>query len=165
MDEHCCEDMRREAARVCEQHADRFDCPDCLVHYSPKFREYGLIIHDAGTSFLASNSARGAGRSSPSRCGTVGSKNCGRWAMTTRGTKTYRMPTARMHGIVTVTLTSTRLQHQQGSCSQVTLVRRSSLSAWVSRTSANDHAQRAWPWPMPAERGECVRKAPLGRGL
>jgi len=46
----CCEDMRREVERVCDQHPDRHDCPDCLVAYSPKFREYGLIIHDGGSS-------------------------------------------------------------------------------------------------------------------
>jgi hypothetical protein len=50
MNTHCCEDMRREVERVCEQHPDRFDCPDCLVQYSPQFREYGLIVHDGGTA-------------------------------------------------------------------------------------------------------------------
>jgi hypothetical protein len=47
---HCCDHMQREVQRQCEQHPDRFDCPDCLVHYSAKFREYGLIIHDGGDS-------------------------------------------------------------------------------------------------------------------
>lgn len=49
---HCCKDMLREASRVCDQHPDRYECPDCLVHYSPQFREYGLIIHDGGTAKL-----------------------------------------------------------------------------------------------------------------
>jgi hypothetical protein len=44
--------MQREAERVCDQHPDRFDCPDCLIAYSPKFREYGLIIHDGGRSSI-----------------------------------------------------------------------------------------------------------------
>jgi hypothetical protein len=52
MSEHCCEDMRREVERVCDQHPDRHDCPDCLVQYSPKFREYGILVHDGGTSHL-----------------------------------------------------------------------------------------------------------------
>jgi hypothetical protein len=52
MEQHCCEDLRREAERTCDQHPDRFACPDCLIHYSPKFREYGLIVHDGGTSFI-----------------------------------------------------------------------------------------------------------------
>ena len=47
---YCCDDMRSEAERVCDQHADRFDCPDCLIHYSPKFREYGLIVHNGGSA-------------------------------------------------------------------------------------------------------------------
>lgn len=47
---HCCDDMRREAERVCDRHPNRFDCPDCLVCYSPKFREWGLIVHDGGSS-------------------------------------------------------------------------------------------------------------------
>jgi hypothetical protein len=47
---HCCDEMRRQFERVCDQHPDRFDCPDCFVHYSPKFREYGLIVHDGGSS-------------------------------------------------------------------------------------------------------------------
>lgn len=44
--------MRREAERSCDQHPNQFDCPDCLIHYSSKFREYGLIIHDGGSSFV-----------------------------------------------------------------------------------------------------------------
>ena len=52
MTDHCCEDMRREVERVCEQHADRFACPDCLVQYWPMLREYGLIVHDGGSSVI-----------------------------------------------------------------------------------------------------------------
>ena len=52
MEANCCEDMQREAGRVCDQHPDRFDCPDCLIHYSPKFREYGLILHNGGSSSM-----------------------------------------------------------------------------------------------------------------
>jgi hypothetical protein len=47
---HCCEDMRREVERICDQHTDRFDCPDCLVDYSARLREYGLIVHNGGTA-------------------------------------------------------------------------------------------------------------------
>ena len=50
MERHCCEDMRREVERVCVEHPDRLDCPDCLLHYSSRFREYGLIVHDGGSS-------------------------------------------------------------------------------------------------------------------
>ncbi len=52
MESHCCKDMRREVERVCLQHPNRFDCPDCLINYSPQYREYGLIVHDGGTSVI-----------------------------------------------------------------------------------------------------------------
>lgn len=52
MDGHCCDDMRREVGRVCDQHPDRFDCPDCLIHYSLPYREYGLIVHDGGSAVI-----------------------------------------------------------------------------------------------------------------
>lgn len=48
--EHCCEKMREEVERRCKKHAARSDCPDCLIDYSPHFREYGIIIHDGGSS-------------------------------------------------------------------------------------------------------------------
>lgn len=44
--------MRRNVEAVCGQHPDRHDCPDCLVEYVDHLREYGLIIHDGGTSSL-----------------------------------------------------------------------------------------------------------------
>ena len=50
--QHCCEEMGRQVAQTCHQHPDRFDCPDCLIHYSPRYREYGIIIHDGGSSFV-----------------------------------------------------------------------------------------------------------------
>ena len=50
MEPHCCEAMGRAVEFACDQHSDRFDCPDCLIHYSPEFREYGLIIRDGGSS-------------------------------------------------------------------------------------------------------------------
>ena len=49
---HCCEDMRRHVEWVCDQHPDRSDCPDCLMDYNPRFQEYGLMIHDGGSSVL-----------------------------------------------------------------------------------------------------------------
>jgi hypothetical protein len=48
---HCCEEMRAELDSACERHPERHDCPDALVSYSPRFREYGLLIHDGGSSF------------------------------------------------------------------------------------------------------------------
>jgi hypothetical protein len=52
MVEHCCEDMVREVEQACGQHPNRFDCSDCIVHYSAARHEYGLIVHDGGESFI-----------------------------------------------------------------------------------------------------------------
>jgi hypothetical protein len=49
---HCCETMTDKANYVCKQHKDPFDCPDNLIFYSAKFDEYGIIIHDGGSSFI-----------------------------------------------------------------------------------------------------------------
>lgn len=37
---------------TCPDHPERLECPDALVHYSPRFDEYGLIVHDGGQSFV-----------------------------------------------------------------------------------------------------------------
>jgi hypothetical protein len=42
--------MRSQINPSCAQHASPSDCPDAFVSYSPKFNEYGLIVHDGGTS-------------------------------------------------------------------------------------------------------------------
>ncbi len=48
--EVCCDMMRRQVEMKCEIHADRYDCPDCLIAYSEHPQEYGLIVHDGGRS-------------------------------------------------------------------------------------------------------------------
>lgn len=49
MADHCCDMMRYNVERTCDVHADRFDCPDCLVHYDKSSNSYGLIIlNEAG---------------------------------------------------------------------------------------------------------------------
>jgi len=45
--------MNEMIAHTCEQHTGRFDCADCLIKYEPKFDEYGLIIHDGGSSSIS----------------------------------------------------------------------------------------------------------------
>jgi hypothetical protein len=52
MKSHCCTKMSEAVAFACERHSDSFDCPDCLVHYTPQFDEYGLIVHDGGVSSI-----------------------------------------------------------------------------------------------------------------
>ncbi|MFG2818157.1 DUF6980 family protein [Kitasatospora sp. NPDC048365] len=48
--EHCCERMTSQVEHWCDEHDDPYDCPDALVAYSAKFREYGLPVRDGGTS-------------------------------------------------------------------------------------------------------------------
>lgn len=49
---HCCGQMRLAVEERCEQHPNRYDCPDALVDYVEKFDEYGLIVHDGGSSYV-----------------------------------------------------------------------------------------------------------------
>jgi hypothetical protein len=44
--------MRWHAESTCDVHPDRFDCADALVHYSAVRGDYGLIVHDGGSSFI-----------------------------------------------------------------------------------------------------------------
>lgn len=44
--------MRRNLEFTCDQHSSKFECPDVLVSYSPRFNEYGLIVHDGGFSVM-----------------------------------------------------------------------------------------------------------------
>lgn len=50
--EHCCNQMNQRLTLECEEYNNGFQCPDVLVNYIPKFDEYGLIIHDGGSSFI-----------------------------------------------------------------------------------------------------------------
>ncbi|TDD42068.1 hypothetical protein E1263_42335 [Kribbella antibiotica] len=52
MTSFCCETMDRQVNLTCDLHDDPFECGDAVVTFSPKFQEYGLIIHDGGASFL-----------------------------------------------------------------------------------------------------------------
>lgn len=50
---HCCDRMTLAVQSTCEQHPDRFDCPDALLTYSRDPRQYGILVHDGGHSFVA----------------------------------------------------------------------------------------------------------------
>jgi hypothetical protein len=63
---HCCEDMTGAVTSACAEHPDRTACPDALVDYASRFDEYGLIIHDGGTSTLAIRFCPFCGTSLPS---------------------------------------------------------------------------------------------------
>jgi hypothetical protein len=45
--------MKHWAENQCDKHPDRFSCPDALVHRSGKSGEYGLIVHDDGSSVIS----------------------------------------------------------------------------------------------------------------
>jgi hypothetical protein len=47
---HCCNAMNEQIVYRCVKHPDPYDCPDNLVTYFEKFDEYGIIVHDGGTS-------------------------------------------------------------------------------------------------------------------
>lgn len=36
----------------CDIHKDSFECPDNLIFKSKKNKDYGIIIHDGGNSFI-----------------------------------------------------------------------------------------------------------------
>ncbi|MFK4085164.1 DUF6980 family protein [Kribbella sp. NPDC020789] len=57
--------MSRRIAAICAQHDDPFDCADALVHFSARFQEYGLIIHDGGRSVISIDFCPWCGRRLP----------------------------------------------------------------------------------------------------
>lgn len=44
--------MEKRVEFVCVEHLSPFECADNLIYYSHTFDEYGLIIHDGGSSFI-----------------------------------------------------------------------------------------------------------------
>lgn len=52
MNKHCCTRMKEAVTSTCGDHVDRHECPDCLIEYNCKFDEYGIIIHDGGSSVM-----------------------------------------------------------------------------------------------------------------
>lgn len=46
----CCEALKHAVFSACDNHDSPFRCGDALLHYSPRFDEYGIIIHDGGCS-------------------------------------------------------------------------------------------------------------------
>lgn len=49
---YCCETMTSQINWCCEQHSNKYECPDALISYIEKYDEYVLIIHDGGSSLL-----------------------------------------------------------------------------------------------------------------
>lgn len=48
---YCCDTMTLQLTHRCDQHPDPFDCADNLIFYSAQLDEYGIIIHDGGSSY------------------------------------------------------------------------------------------------------------------
>lgn len=44
--------MRSNVESNCEQHPNRYECPDALVDFWPVSQTYGLMIHDGGASVI-----------------------------------------------------------------------------------------------------------------
>lgn len=55
MIDFCYDNMEHFATYQCEQHEDRFQCPDCLIHYFEEHDRFAIIIHDGGGSFMTIN--------------------------------------------------------------------------------------------------------------
>ena len=49
---HSCKRMKEMLESQCDHLGDPFQCADKLVVYIPKFDEYGLIVHDGGSSYI-----------------------------------------------------------------------------------------------------------------
>ncbi|WP_292069626.1 DUF6980 family protein [Brevundimonas sp. UBA7534] len=50
VDNTCCERMAYDLGQTCDQHADRFDCPDALI--AQVRGGFGLIVHDGSSSII-----------------------------------------------------------------------------------------------------------------
>ena len=48
----CCDSMKYHLNFKCNTHKDDFDCPDKIIYSSEKKKEFGIIIHDGGTSYI-----------------------------------------------------------------------------------------------------------------
>lgn len=53
MNTHCCEKMTHQVNNKCDVHPRPEDCPDVLISFVEKFREYGIFVHDGGTSSVS----------------------------------------------------------------------------------------------------------------
>lgn len=51
--EYCCEDMKEQLLRTCNVHADPSNCPDALVVHVEEAGEFGIRVHDGGSSFVS----------------------------------------------------------------------------------------------------------------
>ncbi len=57
--------MSRAVTFDCDTCPDEFECPDSLITYSDRYGEYGLIVHDGGTSWWVISHCPWCGTSLP----------------------------------------------------------------------------------------------------
>lgn len=55
MKEFCCEYMDYHANFKCDIHKNPYDCPDNIIIFYEKSNDYGIIIHDGGSSRIEIN--------------------------------------------------------------------------------------------------------------
>ena len=47
----CCRMMKSNLSLSCDQHNDKYECPDALIDQRPN-GHFGIIIHDGGSSMI-----------------------------------------------------------------------------------------------------------------
>lgn len=52
MSEYCCNDFKYHINFKCDIHKEDFDCPDKIIFKSKKSNDYGILIHDGGSSYI-----------------------------------------------------------------------------------------------------------------
>ena len=62
---HCCTRMTQAVNFRCLKHDDPSDCADQLLYYCAPFDEYGLLIHDGGSSYVLIAHCPWCGKSLP----------------------------------------------------------------------------------------------------
>lgn len=48
----CCAEMTRQVQHTCADHPDLSECPDALIVHDPDSGQFGMRVHDGGTSHL-----------------------------------------------------------------------------------------------------------------
>lgn len=62
---HCCEEMAEQIDYRCAEHPDPYDCADNLLVYVAPFQEYGIAVHDGGSSAVTIANCPWCGRRLP----------------------------------------------------------------------------------------------------
>jgi hypothetical protein len=50
--EHCCKRMQVQVEYGCDVHQSQSECPDALITCRAKFDDYGIRVHDGGSSSI-----------------------------------------------------------------------------------------------------------------